>query len=118
MRRRRHGSIAAAALAFATPFVGAQSAPPIKTTTVSAASDKSEETIFLSPFTVIEDDKGYQAFNTLAGTRINSKLEDLGASITVVTKQQLEDTAVLDINDLFRYEASTEGTDDFTQFTP
>lgn len=49
MRRRRHGSIAAAALAFATPFVGAQSAPPIKTTTVSAASDKSEETIFLSP---------------------------------------------------------------------
>ena len=118
IRLGRHGSIAAAVLAFATPFVGAQSAPPATTTTVSSASNKSEETLVLSPFTVIEDDKGYQAFNTLAGTRINSKLEDLGASITVVTKQQLEDTAVLDINDLFRYEASTEGTDDFTQFTP
>ena len=118
LRLSRLGSIAAAALAFATPFVAAQTAPPAKTTTVSAASDKSEETLVLSPFTVIAEDKGYQAFNTLAGTRINSKLEDLGASITVVTKQQLEDTAVLDINDLFRYEASTEGTDDFTQFTP
>ncbi|MSU23875.1 MAG: Plug domain-containing protein [Opitutus sp.] len=97
----------------------AQTAPPAKsTTTVSASSAKSEETILLSPFTVIEDDKGYQAFNTAAGTRLNSKLEDLGSSITVVTKQQMQDTAVLDINDLFRYEASTEGTDDFTQFTP
>ena len=97
----------------------AQSTPsPKPTVTVSAASDKSEATILLSPFTVVEDDKGYQAFNTLAGTRLNSKLEDLGSSITVVTKQQMQDTAVLDINDLFRYEASTEGTDDFTQFTP
>ena len=117
LRLSRFGSIAAA-LAFATPFVRAQTAPPATTTTISAASNKFEETLVLSPFTVIAEDKGYQAFNTLAGTRINSKLEDLGASITVVTKQQLEDTAVLDINDLFRYEASTEGTDDFTQFTP
>ena len=53
---------------------------------------------------------------TLSGTRLNSKLEDLGASITVVTKQQMLDTAVLDINDVFRYEASTEGTDNFTTF--
>ena len=113
-----HRSIAAAVFCFTTPFVGAQTAPTTKTTAVSAASDKSDETILLSPFTVVEDDKGYQAFNTAAGTRLNSKLEDLGSSITVVTKQQMQDTAVLDINDLFRYEASTEGTDDFTQFTP
>ena len=71
----------------------------------------------LSPFQVASDaDKGYQALNTLSGTRLNSKLEDLGASITVVTKQQMLDTAVLDINDVFRYEASTEGTDNFTTF--
>ncbi len=71
----------------------------------------------LSPFQVASDaDKGYQALNTLSGTRLNSKLEDLGASITVVTKQQMEDMALLDINDVFRYEASTEGTDNFTTF--
>ena len=96
----------------------AQIAPALKTAPIPASSEKPEETVLLSPFTVVEDDKGYQAFNTLAGTRLNSKLEDLGSSITVVTLQQMQDTAVLDINDLFRYEASTEGTDDFTQFTP
>jgi len=98
--------------------LNAQIAPTTNTSSVPAASAKFNETIILSPFTVVEDDKGYQAFNTAAGTRLNSKLEDLGSSITVVTKQQMQDTAVLDINDLFRYEASTEGTDDFTQFTP
>ena len=78
-----------------------------------------EEVLQLSPFQVqAGTERGYQAFNTLAGTRINSKLEDLGSSITVVTMQQMQDTAVLDLNDVFRYEASTEGTDNFTQFTP
>ncbi|MDO8543068.1 MAG: hypothetical protein Q7S40_21695 [Opitutaceae bacterium] len=78
-----------------------------------------EKVVQLSPFQVAADaDRGYQALNTLSGTRINSKLEDLGASITVVTMQQLLDTASVDINDIFRYEASTEGTDNFTQFTP
>ncbi|MEY2880963.1 MAG: hypothetical protein RLZZ15_3343 [Verrucomicrobiota bacterium] len=89
------------------------------TTPASTAAKKdAEEVVTLSPFTVVNDDKGYQAFNTLAGTRINSKLEDLGSSITVVTMQQMQDLAVVDINDVFRYEASTEGTDNFTQFTP
>ncbi len=96
----------------------AQVAPATNPAPIPASAVKPDETVLLSPFAVVEDDKGYQAFNTLAGTRLNSKLEDLGSSITVVTLQQMQDTAVLDINDLFRYEASTEGTDDFTQFTP
>jgi hypothetical protein len=88
-----------------------------KTTTSTPKVPAPEETIVLSPFSVASDaDRGYQALNTLSGTRLNSKLEDLGASITVVTKQQMLDTAVLDINDVFRYEASTEGTDNFTTF--
>lgn len=70
----------------------------------------------LSPFQVVDDQKGYQALSTLSGTRLNSKLEDLGSSITVVTKEQMLDMAVLDINDVFRYEASTEGVDNFTSF--
>jgi outer membrane receptor protein involved in Fe transport len=87
------------------------------TNPVGRSSDN--ETVFLSPFTVSsESDRGYQALNTLSGTRLNSKLEDLGASITVVTKQQMQDLAVLDLNDVFLYEASTEGTGNYTQFTP
>jgi outer membrane receptor protein involved in Fe transport len=71
--------------------------------------------ITLNPFEVQSDrDSGYYAPNTLAGTRINSKVEDLGASITVVTKQQLLDTAALDLNDIFKYEANTEGIFNYT----
>jgi hypothetical protein len=73
------------------------------------------ETIVLSPFEVsAEEDKGYLASSTMSGTRLNSKLEDLGASITVVTRQQMLDTAAVDLNDLFLYEANTEGTGQFT----
>ncbi len=72
----------------------------------------------LSPFTVTSDDRGYLATSALSGTRLNTKLEDIASSITVVTKLQLEDTAASDINDVFLYEANTEGTGQFTAVTP
>ncbi len=97
---------------------GAAPAPrsPVPVVTTTGTGD---EVLQLSPFQVAADtDRGYQALNTLSGTRLNSKLEDLGASITVITKQQMQDTAVLDLNDVFLYEANTEGTGNYTQFTP
>ncbi len=109
-----------AALLFAAGTLCAQTAPAVQSTPPANSAPSVPppgEIITLSPFSVASDtDRGYQALNTLSGTRLNSKLEDLGASITVVTKQQMLDTAVLDINDVFRYEASTEGTDNFTTF--
>ena len=116
-RLPRRTCTAVAVLLFAG-HLAAQTAPAAKPATGAGASPAlTEETVMLSPFQVASDaDRGYQALNTLSGTRLNSKLEDLGASITVVTKQQMLDTAVLDINDVFRYEASTEGTDNFTTF--
>ncbi len=39
----------------------------------------------------------------------------MGASITVVTLEQMEDTASVDINDIMRYEANTEGADTYTE---
>ena len=84
----------------------------------AAAAAESKEIIELTPFEVnAVDDKGYYASTTMSGTRLNSKLEDLGASITVVTKQQLQDTAAIDINDIFLYEANVEGTGQFTDPT-
>jgi len=113
----RH-TCAAVAILLLVGQLAAQTAPAPKPVTAPGTGPAlSEETVMLSPFQVASDaDKGYQALNTLSGTRLNSKLEDLGSSITVVTKQQMTDLGLLDINDVFRYEASTEGTDNFTGF--
>jgi hypothetical protein len=84
-------------------------------TSDATTSNSGDQIYHLSPFEVsTAHDNGYYAANTLSGTRINSSVQDLGSSITVITKQQLEDTASVDINDIFRYEANTEGTFNFT----
>lgn len=81
-----------------------------------SAPEKSADIVQLSPFEVHENNTGYYAANTMSGTRLNTKLEDLGAAISVVTKQQMQDFALVDINDVFAYEANTEGTYNFTSF--
>ena len=78
--------------------------------------NKDKAPVQLSPFEVVEDTKGYFAANTMSGTRFNSKLEDLGAAITVITKEQMSDFAMLDINDVFLYSTSTEGSGDYPDF--
>ncbi len=94
------------------------SAQPTTTSTPSPAPANGEETVVLSPFEVdASKDIGYYAESTLAGSRLNTNLGDLAASITVVTKQQLQDTASVDINDVFLYEANTEGTGNYTDFS-
>ncbi len=121
---------APAALLLATTL-HAQVAPAPAPTTAAAAPARSDavpvekaksaaetDVVQMSPFEVsANDDRGYQAANSLSGTRINSKLEDLGASISVVTKDQLTDLAARDINDIFLYEANTEGTGQYSAFT-
>ncbi len=81
----------------------------------AAATKSTDGVVQLTPFSVSTTrDSGYFAENTLAGSRLNTNLADLAASITVVTKQQMDDTASLDINDIFKYEASTEGSGTYT----
>lgn len=111
----KDGKLDAAEQARADADARAQAVPVSESPLSSTAND---EAIVLSPFVVDSSaDRGYYAANTLSGTRLNTKLEDLGASITVVTKQQMEDFALLDINDVFLYEANTEGTGNFTDFS-
>jgi hypothetical protein len=84
----------------------------------AAAPAAREEIVELSPFEVnAGSDKGYSASSSLSGTRLNSKLEDVASSLSVVTKQQLQDTAALDINDIFLYEVGTEGTGQYTDMS-
>ena len=82
----------------------------------AGAAPAADEIVALSPFEVVADDKGYFASNTMSGTRLNSKIEDLGQSITVVTKEQMSDFAMLDINDIFDQLAGTEGTNSYSAF--
>ncbi|WP_414664126.1 TonB-dependent receptor plug domain-containing protein [Horticoccus sp. 23ND18S-11] len=86
------------------------------TAPATAGAKAADEVISLSPFEVISDTKGYYGANTMSGTRFNSKLEDLASSITVMTKEQMSDFAMLDINDVFLYTASAEGTGNYTDF--
>src|SRR3954468_2242007 len=123
-RTRAYG---ATLLLLSASFTWAQSAPapdataqpprppvPVTTTPTPATAD---QTVVLTPFEVSGDTKGYYASNTMSGTRFNSKLEDLASSISVMTKEQMSDFAMLDINDVFLYTAGTEGTGTYTDFT-
>ena len=95
----------------------AAEAKAAKVAVAAPASGSADEVVQLSPFEVIEKNRGYYGVNTMSGTRLNAKIEDLASSITVVTKEQMADFAMLDINDIFAYEASTEGSGNFTDFS-
>lgn len=118
MHRRAAPWIISPVLALAALSSHAQTAPEGTAAATPTAIAASEDVIQLSPFEIRTDkDQGYTATNAMSGTRINSKIEDLASPISVITKQQLNDTAAVDINDIFLYEANTEGMMQYTEFT-
>lgn len=82
----------------------------VGTSAVNAQDENGDEEIFeLSPFTVDANDQdGYRATTTLAGTRIKTELKDLGSAISVVTEGFLEDTGSTNIEDVLSYLTNTE----------
>ena len=93
--------VASLALGVATSAVG-QTVP---TTSISRPG----EVVELSPFTVnAERDTGYRATNTLSGTRINTSLRDIAASIQAITPEFLEDAGLTNDTELLQYTTSTE----------
>lgn len=75
----------------------------------SQENDEEEEVFELSPFEVTADEReGYQAVDTLAGNRLNTKLKDVGNAIQVVTTQFLQDTGATDNQTLLQYTTGTE----------
>ncbi len=71
--------------------LSAQAVP--STPSSSAAKPSADETIELSPFVIeADEDEGYSAKNTLAGTRLRTELKDVGSAISVVTQKFLKDT--------------------------
>jgi hypothetical protein len=83
--------------------VRAQAAP------AAAAPTEDEQPIILSPFVVeAAGDQGYQAKETLAGTRVRTELKDIASSISVVTAKFLQDVGAKNNADLLVYTPSTE----------
>lgn len=75
---------------------------------VQDASDD-EEVIELSPFEVTGDnDVGYQATSTLAGTRLRTELRDIGSSISIVNEEFLRDTGSQNLEDVLIFTPNTE----------
>jgi outer membrane receptor protein involved in Fe transport len=73
-------------------------APPPATPKPEAAP------IVLSPFTVSSSsDLGYQAGNTLAGSRMNTKLSETPASVSVFTEEFLKDLGATNLADVLEY---------------
>ncbi len=68
-----------------------------------------DKALVLSPFTVQSDrDTGYQAQSTLAGTRLNTAVKDVGASISIYTKDFLNDIGATNVNDVLIYATGME----------
>ncbi len=102
--------------AFALTAVSAFSQQEVAGKAPTKPEGVNEEKVELSPFVVKSDRVGYYEANTMSGTRFNTKVEDLGASISIITKEQMSDFAMLDTNDLFLYVGNTEGTGTYTDF--
>ena len=68
-----------------------------------------EETIVLSPFEVSSSkNTGYQATDTLAGTRIRTDLKDVGSAISVITKEFMQDIGATDTGTLLQFTPNAE----------
>ena len=84
-----------------TTAVGAQ--------TAANNPSPSTDAIVLSPFEVAAgQDNGYAASGTLAGTRLRTDLRDVPASISVVTKQFMDDVGATNLEGLLTYTLGTE----------
>jgi outer membrane receptor protein involved in Fe transport len=98
----RPASALAVALSLILGPASAQQAP-------AGASAPEPEPLVLNPFTVdATRDRGYQAASTLAGTRIQTNLADIGSSVSVMTEEFLRDIGAINNESALMYALNTE----------
>ena len=86
----------------------AQAVAAEASTTVAKAPTP-DPVVELSPFEVnTSKDVGYLAENTLAGSRLNARLRDTAGSVSVFTKEFLDDLAITDLAGLLEYTVNSE----------
>src|SRR4051794_15053984 len=70
----------------------------------AAEAERKDQSVVLSPFLVSDErDTGYAATDTLAGTRLRTSLKDIAASVSVITKDFLDDIGATGTGDLLVY---------------
>lgn len=70
----------------------------------TVADDPDAEIVNLSPFTIsASSDVGYQATQTLSGSRLKTDLKNVGASVDVLTQEFLDDVMAVDMYDALDY---------------
>jgi iron complex outermembrane recepter protein len=86
-----------------TPFASAQ------TVLASAVPAPDAGVLELSPFVVnVAADTGYAARETLAGTRLRTDLRDVGASLTVLTPEFMQDLAATSLDKALLFTPSVD----------
>ena len=99
-----------AAFTVGTSLLAQSVAPnPATPSTTASATPSAQEVVELSPFEVnTSRDVGYAAENTLAGSRLNTALRDTAGSVSVFTKEFLDDLAITSISELVQYSMNAE----------
>jgi hypothetical protein len=114
---QRSCRLAAYLAVLGVPSLGlAQAAPATPTpasdrrSSVAVTTDANgDETTVLTPFEVSASSSvGYQATDTLAGTRIRTNLADVGSAISVATKEFMRDLGATNSESLLQFMTSTE----------
>jgi iron complex outermembrane receptor protein len=76
------------------------------------AAQPEDEIVLLDTFVVSADtDKGYRASNSISGTRLNQKIEDIAQNISVITEDFLKDLQAMDMVEALGYTVSVTRDD-------
>jgi len=91
-------------------FLGVFAAVGLGASSPGLYAQEADEQIYeLSPFTVdSSEDSGYKATSTLAGSRLNMQLRNVGSAVSVMTEEFMEDTGATNAGTLLSYGLSTE----------
>ena len=87
-----------------TALAGWISLGSVEAQTTAPGSATADETVMLSPFQVsTSKDQGYEASETLSGTRLSTPNKFVGAAITDVTPALMQDLALTNMQDLINF---------------
>ncbi len=99
----QHAFVALFSFTISGAVATAQSVQPVE------SEAPAEDIVEMSPFVVTSaSDQGYQATLTEAGSRLNSRLLDTSAAITIMTMDFLDDIGAVNIDDALNYGLNTE----------
>ncbi|HEU5080078.1 MAG TPA: TonB-dependent receptor plug domain-containing protein [Opitutaceae bacterium] len=101
------------ALSFATSALFACLALTVKPASAQSApgvdNEPEKKTVVLSPFVVTADnDTGYRATTAQSGTRLLTDMRDIAGSVSVVTKDFMNDIGAVNLDSLLSYTLNTE----------